>query len=148
MAELVPTKELSLLLRSIEGEMDIFCPASGTHPCPVRGWRFGIGLGTLLQSCCITPHVAVCWEASVGVTCDWVPPLVLIDVDTLHICLGEDVICAAGQTWQRQERGYSQGLRSSRADKYPFTLTKLALHLCPRACWFCLSSPDAIMTHR
>lgn len=113
------------------GEIEMFCPVTGTHPCPMRGWRLGVGLGTLLQSCCITPHVTVCWEASIGISCDWVPPLVLINVDTLHICLGVDVICAAGQTWQRQERGYSQELRSSRADKYLFTLTKLALRLSP-----------------
>lgn len=34
----------------------------------------------------------------VGVASDGVPPLVLINVDTLNICLRVDVVCTAGES--------------------------------------------------
>lgn len=37
-------------------------------------------------------------SSPIGVASDRVPPLVLIDVDALHICLRVNVICAAGQS--------------------------------------------------
>lgn len=37
-------------------------------------------------------------SSPIGVASDRVPPLVLIDVDALHICLCVNVICAAGQS--------------------------------------------------
>lgn len=36
----------------------------------------------------------------VGVASEGVPPLVLINIDTLNICLGVDVICTAGKSME------------------------------------------------
>ena len=65
-----------------------------------------------------------------GVACDRVPALVLVDVDTLHIPLCEDIAGAAGQAWgERREMARSESLSS---DSF---FSPVGVH----ACWACVS---------